>query len=183
MLNISVDMDGVIVDIVSSLARELGFRYEDVTAYNFSTVPGDVAPKVFERIASPGFFRDLDPYPKAIDFVKRLMGHPGIMRPWFISVPAKSNPGSYMDKISWIARYVPDMIGSTVLLQDKSITNVDAIVDDYPPNLAASSAGLKILFAQPWNQNCTDYVRTDDYDEIYEMIHERARMADGWLNP
>jgi len=168
-VNIGLDMDGVIVDFMMPICHHFKLLKKDCTTYKLENLLPNTAKEVIEYYTSEGYFKNLKPYPGALDFLKRIQRLKNI-RVWYISKPSKHAPITWSDKIEWINEYTPNLLETTILTQDKSIIAVDIFVDDDPKNLKVNCANHKFLFDQYWNKEDKKYDRVKNYRELYEKI-------------
>ena len=169
IINIGLDMDGVIVDFMAPIYRHFKILKKDCTTYKLEKLFPDKAKEITEYYTKKGYFRNLVPYPGALSFIKKLQ-RLNNTRVWFVSKPSKHSAYTWSDKIEWIMEYTPSLLMTTILTQDKSGAAVDVLVDDDPENLRISPAKHKILFNQYWNKKDKEYDRVKNYRELYEKI-------------
>lgn len=168
-INIGLDMDGVIVDFMAPICRHFNISKKDCTTYKLENLFPKQAEAVIAYYTKKGYFKNLKPYPGALDFIKKLQKLKNVTV-WYVSKPSRHNAYTWSDKIEWINEYTPDLLQTTILTQDKSIIAVDIFIDDDPDNLEFNCAEHKILFDQYWNKKDKTYSRVKNYIELYEKI-------------
>ena len=169
MLEIGLDMDGVIVDFISPLAKWMGIKSTQIISYKLEEMFPEKKDQIRSFYSQKGYFKNLDPYKGAISFIEKLQKLENI-RIWFVSKPTKFAPITWADKVEWILNHTPQLIQTTILTGDKSLIKVDVLIDDDPNNLTSSIAKYKFLFDQPWNQDDKTFKRFKDYKELYDQI-------------
>jgi len=172
-LDVGLDMDGVIVDFMAPICRHFKIEKKDCTTYKFEELFPDRSKEAIAYYAKKGYFRNLNPYPGALDFIKKLQRLKNV-RVWFVSKPSKHSAYTWSDKVEWINEHTPDLLETTILTQDKSLIAVDVFIDDDPENLEINCAKHKFLFDQYWNKNETRFSRVKSYRELYEKIKQIA---------
>lgn len=123
------DMDGVIVDFESGIAKlsnETKEKYKD----NLDEVPG--------------IFSLMDPIPGAIEAVHLLAKHYDV---YILSTSPWNNPTSASDKIEWIKKYLSSIFHKRVILtHHKELVTGDYLIDDNFKNGAREFQGEWIHF-------------------------------------
>lgn len=174
MVEIGLDMDGVLVDFMAPICLWLGIKQEEITLYRLEDLYPDKEKEIKNFYGQKGYFKKLDAYPGALKFLKELRKLPGV-RVWFVSKPAKFSAASWSDKFEWIMENTPEMIHTTILATDKSIVSLDVFVEDDPSNLTSNGAKHKFLFDRPWNRDDKVFERVKDYDELLKKIKEAIK--------
>ncbi len=172
MLEIGLDMDGVIVDFIAPISEWLGVDPKDITSYKFEDIYPDDPGKASEirnYCSQKGYFKNLKPFPGALNFIEKLQKLQDV-RVWYVSKPVRSSPITWADKAEWILNHTPKLIETTILSGNKSIVAVNILIDDDPRNLTMSMAKYKILFDQPWNHDDETFDRVKDYEQLYAKI-------------
>jgi len=172
ILDIGLDMDGVIVNFLDPVCKWLGVKQTDMTSYKLEDMYPDDPDKVAQirnYYSQKGYFKNLKPFPGALEFIKKLQKLEN-SRIWYVSKPAIFSPITWADKVEWILNHTPKLIKTTILTGDKCRSAVDILVDDDPDNLTTSIAKYKILFDQPWNHDDTTFNRVKNYEELYSKI-------------
>lgn len=135
---IIVDLDSVVVDLMSKWLRTYNARWVDdltmdrITDWDTSKfVRPECGKRVFDILAEPGFYTDLDPIPAALEALEYLRGYAEI----HIATHAVNNIGIAHDKLTWLAKYMPAQVGNIFLGPDKAVLSGDVLIDDGPHNL------------------------------------------------
>ena len=84
MKRVYIDMDNVLVDFASGIAR-----LDDATRMEYAGRLDEV----------PGIFALMDPMPGAIDAVHRLVARYDV---YILSTAPWNNPSAWADKVSWV---------------------------------------------------------------------------------
>lgn len=136
-----VDMDGVTVDFVSGLQQVMeqrqipGFRRlapAECTKYMIQDLfTGETHEAAVQICQEPGFFRDLPPFPGAIDAVTQMAE---LYQVYLCTAPYHENPTCASDKLAWVKRHLGrDWCDRVVLAGgDKTLVRGDILIDDKP---------------------------------------------------
>ncbi len=110
-----LDMDGVLVDFDSGLAR----------------VPREVQLEYGEhRDRIPGVFSLMDPMPGALEAYTELCE---LYDVFVLSTAPWENPSAWIDKLLWVKRYLGDLCTKHLILTHrKDLNRGDILVDDRP---------------------------------------------------
>jgi 5'-nucleotidase len=110
-----LDMDGVLVDFESGLAR----------------VPPEILAEYGEhRDRIPGIFSLMDPMPGALAAYRELCG---LFDTFILSTAPWENPSAWIDKRLWAKRYLGDLCTKRLILTHrKDLNRGDFLVDDRP---------------------------------------------------
>ena len=123
------DMDGVLVDFESALARqdertlkEYEGRYDEI----------------------PGLFGQMLPMEGAIDAVHRLNEHYDC---YILSTAPWKNPSAWSDKVLWVTRYLDDVFHKRMIITHcKHLCKGDILIDDRGKNGTSEFEGEWIQF-------------------------------------
>lgn len=173
LARILVDMDGVLCNLIEKWFAAYNAEYNDrldpqglVTWGPHRYARGGRA--VYKYLAQPGFFRDLQPIPHAIDGMRRLMdwGHDVVI------VTAARN--GHKDKLDWIKEHLPFFsLDNVVFAHRKALVRGDVLFDDAPHNLEAfKEYGLPVAMAYRYNEN-VDAVRVPDWLHFLQLVQTR----------
>lgn len=106
---------------------------------------------VYSFLDQPGCFRDLEPYPDAIETIKLWMDNGVDVA--IASCPA-GRSGSAAEKIDWVREHLGSKI-PIILIKDKWRLSAGrgsyALIDDSPDQFLYWK-GLKIVMDRPWNR-------------------------------
>lgn len=64
-------------------------------------------------------------------------------------------------------------IQNLITIDNKSLLNLDIVVDDLPKNLNSS---LGILYEQPYNKHCTEYNMVNNWNDVWETVKLYAKL-------
>jgi 5'-nucleotidase len=139
-----IDMDGVLVDLVSAVylkyAHALGDDEFDVN-------------KIVDQDPDP--FYDAEPIEGAINAFKLLFNNPRF-EPYILSTAPWANTESLTAKRVWVEKYLGDIANKRLILTHrKDLMIGDYLIDDRPNNGAAEFKGVWIEFGSEqypdWN--------------------------------
>lgn len=110
-----IDMDGVLVDFESGLAR----------------VPEEIQRDYGEhRDRIPGVFSLMDPMPGALEAYAELCD---LFETFILSTAPWENPSAWTDKLLWAKRYLGDLCTKRLILTHrKDLNRGDFLIDDRP---------------------------------------------------
>lgn len=173
---IAIDMDGVIADVESQLVK----FYKDIYGITTSVdaIQGLSGAEAFpeDRIArkmvnAPGFFRNLDVMPGAVEAVAKLMETYEV----YIVSAATEFPLSLYEKHEWLKEHFPYIDWRhLVLCGDKSIINTDYMIDDHTKNLD-TFIGKPIMFHAHHNTLQSQYDRVHNWSEVLEYFEKEGQ--------
>jgi 5'(3')-deoxyribonucleotidase len=124
-----VDMDGVLVDFESALAK---------------TPPETLAKYGNRRDKIPGLFGMMDPMPGAIEAWNRLCAKYDVH---ILSTAPWDNPTAWHDKRVWVEKYLgPSAYKRLTLSHNKHLLRGDYLIDDRTANGAGEFEGELIQF-------------------------------------
>jgi 5'(3')-deoxyribonucleotidase len=158
-VRILVDMDGVLVDLVTPWLADYNRTYgddlshEDIGDYSFRGVPLRCSRRdLFALLARPGLFLEAPPFPGAIAAMRRLVddGHDVAV---VTSAPMQVAPDSARQKWLWCGEHLTDagIPHGFVVTEDKWLVRGDVLVDDAPAQLdrfPSRTIGVRY----PWNR-------------------------------
>lgn len=156
-MRILLDMDETIVDLMSQWLRFLKVRYDEPLVYqdikSFNIHEHCTVAKreeVYSALAHPGFFRQLNPFPGAIETINKWIteGHD-------VGIVTACQHG-HQDKMGWLEEYLPRFNRRNLIFaSQKHWVKGDVFVDDCPDNLIAYShsnpKASVICMDHPWN--------------------------------
>jgi 5'(3')-deoxyribonucleotidase len=126
-----VDMDNVLVDFKSALARLPGDRRRGYEGHL-----DDV----------PGIFALMTPMPRAVESFCELAG---LFDTYVLSTSPWENPSAWSDKLLWVKRHLGKAAYKRLIMTHHKNLNVgDFLVDDRKKNGADRFAGELILFGE-----------------------------------
>lgn len=114
----------------------------------------------------PGFFANIPPMPGSLAAMERLCHNHRV----YIASAATEFPNSFREKMDWIARYLPQIgVQRIVFCGEKSVLDVDCLIDDTPSHFANLS-GTPLLFDAPHNRKENRYSRVAGWNEVEAAI-------------
>jgi 5'-nucleotidase len=164
-MRILVDMDSIAVNLMAKWYRTYNEEWGDdlgverVLSWNVHEhVKPECGLKVYEIIERPGFFRDLEPIPGAVDGVTALVqdGHQVAF------ATSAAGADSARDKVAWVEEHFAHLkwgVRNIVLLHDKAEwLDADLLIDDRPDTIEAwvraGRRAMTILY--PYNRHVAD---------------------------
>ena len=122
-------MDNVLVDFASGIAR-----LDDHVKKDYEGRLDEV----------PGIFALMDPMTGAIEAVHRLAEKYDV---YILSTAPWNNPSAWADKVSWVSRYLDDVLHKRLILShQKDLLKGDYLIDDRDKHGADTFEGEWIQF-------------------------------------
>lgn len=170
-MTILVDIDNTITNFGEILLlannQSLGthYRYTDVTSYDWFD-------RTFENPWKPTeyqcFWNTVEVNPAAITVIERWVrqGHKVLL----VTASHFNDMLGYKIKQT-IKPFNPKLINecNIIIAQDKSIIRGDLMIDDCVDNLVNFN-GVRICYAQPWNEKYIDILRYNDWNKINSIV-------------
>lgn len=157
---IFVDLDGVVIDLITAWLARYNQAYDDnltkqkVTGWNLDRfVKPECGKDIYKYLDDPQLYHAAEPEPGALEYIPQLWALPGV-RVVFNTTAVRGTMGA---KLDWLQRYnlVPAGWGSRdyIEVSDKGLLHPGGwLVDDGVHNIEAYQGG-KVLFRQPWNDD------------------------------
>lgn len=153
-----IDMDSVIVDLMSEWYRRYNRDYQDdltverVVDWDAqSYVKRECGAKIYDYLHEPGLFLNLKPLPYAIEVLERLAKRFDIL-----VVTSSPSAVAYREKEEWVLRHLP-FVGrqNLIFAHRKDLIRGDLLFDDAPHNLQGFLATGRVAVAMdyPYNRN------------------------------
>jgi 5'(3')-deoxyribonucleotidase len=175
-LKIMLDMDGVLVDFMGGLHKNLGVDY-DPTGYPYPASKYDIfediiarsdgrykVSDIYDSCNAVKFWADLewDPMGKEIlQAAKDIVGVNNIV----VCTAPMTRPDAWAGKIAWLNKHTPELKKVIVMSAPKELLakKDHMLIDDKDRNCEAfcGAGGLAYLVPQPWN------ARRDIYNKNY----------------
>lgn len=188
-MRIAVDIDGCINNLVDRTLEIYNsetnkqIQASDIIAYNFyDCLPKEDADDIMQLFKRKDLWDSLTPANNAQEGLKAL-----IDRDHMIYLATATDPNNFVYKIEWLNRYFPFIDTNNVIrIMDKSLLNVDVMIDDCLDNL---KRGIyeKIIIDHFWNQGkSTDYAydihRAYNFKDVVNIIDEIEKRDKEWEN-
>jgi len=183
-MRLGIDLDGVVADFNAGWIRlhrdefDSGLRPEMVTTWDgLHELAGFADMDAFWRWARgnadrPSIFRHLDPYPDAIETLRRLDrdGHD-------IVIVTTKPRWARADTLRWLADHeLPT--AEVHMIFDKHRVACDVYLDDSPhvvPELVRRRPGALVCrFVRPWNAPVTGAVDVESWIDFHHFVTERS---------
>ena len=181
-MKIGIDFDGVINNLLDTWVEWLNKNYyepkvkvEDIKKWHFKQYfPELTEEDFFAPLFVSEFWDEVTIKPEAPEVVERLLaeGHQVyiVTSSHYKSLPFKL-PKCLFSKFPFLTEK------NVITVYDKSLINVDLLLDDAEHNLK-DFAGIRVLFDAPYNQYCTtmDY-RISSWKEFYILVSELSQSS------
>jgi len=193
MADLLLDMDGCVADFHGHLFALYAARYGVVYLPDtfkehdlVKTVGWPVYRMMVEIFNEPEFFREIPPYPGAVEIVNRLLddGHTIEIctSPTSVRMPdgtKRINPHCLNGKMDWVARHMPRLSKCVTVTKTKRRVRGDALADDSGHNILpwceAHPSGTGLVVERPWNESLqlpanARRVRLEDLPEVLRTL-------------
>jgi len=178
-MKIFLDMDGVIVNLVSSLLKKYNKDYHD------SVKPEDIKSfgihkyvkinrAIYNYFKLPGMFgEELEPFENAISVIKMIAEE--YPQTYILTTPHDSSETCERDKKNWVRKHLPFFNTKNIIFSHhKHLLSKpgDIILEDKPLDLKRwkDNGGISICYNQPWNQEATCTHRVKNWYEFYHLL-------------
>jgi 5'(3')-deoxyribonucleotidase len=159
MKTLLIDMDSVIVDLMSEWFRRYNQDYDDDLSVervlcwqSEKYVKPECGEKIYEYLDQPDLFRNLQPLPNALEVLERLH------REYDILIVTSSRTLAFTEKEEWVERHLP-FIGkhNLIFAHRKDMICGDVLFDDAPHNLLAflQTGRTAVAMDYPYNRDVT----------------------------
>jgi 5'-nucleotidase len=163
-LVVLVDMDGVLVNFTDGWLKEWNTVNSDRPIAQDIPWTHFYAEEAFKHLGiaenseiealmhRPGFFRDLEPMPGAIDSIKQMVAC-GI--DVFICTAPLTNSNCFSEKAEWVEHYLgKEWLRKLIVTKDKTVIHGHYLIDDKPEisGLYEEPSWEHVLYDQLYNQ-------------------------------
>lgn len=173
-----IDMDSVIVDLMSEWHKRYNQDYEDNLSVerlaSWQTeqfVKPECGLKVYDYLDQPGLFLGLKPLPGAVEVLERLS------RVHDVVLATSSRTFAYSEKEQWVAQHLPFVgVRNLIFAHRKELIVGDLLFDDAPHNLLAFQATGRLAVAMdyPYNRDL-QLPRVASWLEFEAFVEEWSR--------
>lgn len=154
-----VDLDSIVFDIMGAWLAEANRRFgdrltvADITSWSWHELSKG-GHEIYKILEEPGFFRNLRPYPGAVEGVREINSRHRLK-----IVTAADHVPSYSEKAASVRQHLPFLTKrQLVVMHDKHEIHADYIVDDAPHNAEAYKEAhpnaTTIAIGYPYNVGC-----------------------------
>lgn len=187
-MKIALDFDNTlfqtverVIDVYNS-RNSTNIEFSQVTEYNlYECFPVDVADKLIALFTDREVYDMLRPYREATNAIKTLatIGHE-------LFVATSTDARNLVWKEQLLQRYFPCIPNENLIrIHNKSLLNVDVLVDDNLDMLTKTLVADRVCFSQLWNNNPSkDFVynirRFSDWGEINDIICNIEKENKEW---
>lgn len=175
-IKLGIDIDSVIADILPPWINFYNTEYGDnlcidqITEWSINkfTKP-ECGLKIFEYLERPDFYEHVKPIEGAIEGIELLREYG--FKIYYVSACV---PNTMDQKVRWMQKYIKSFDWKQLCFSyDKSIIDVDALIDDGPHNLDASPGYIStIRFDQPYNTRTAANAHAKDWSNMVETVKE-----------
>jgi 5'(3')-deoxyribonucleotidase/uncharacterized protein with PQ loop repeat len=170
---ISLDMDGVMADTLPKYLRTYNQAFGDHLALADlqgraleEAVPVERAAAARALLCAPGFFRDVEVMEGCQEVVRELAERYEVL----VASAAMDVPTSFDDKYAWLREHFPFIPPSHIVFcGDKSVLDVDYMIDDEPRHFARFR-GTPVLFSAPPNAGESRYARVASWADVRRLL-------------
>lgn len=187
MLKIALDFDETLFPTMEKVLEIYNRRHNtnvglsNITEYNlYENFSAGVADELLDLFIDKNVYENLQPYKGAARTIKTL-----IECGYEIYVATSTDVRNLEWKEQLLQKHFPFIPkGNLIRINNKSLLNVDILIDDKIDNLKSIFAD-RICFNQPWNQDTdTDYAynvyRVHHWGEIINVVNEIERRNKEW---
>ena len=170
-ITVALDLDGVIWDLVRpwievyNILYDDNVTYDDIIEYDISKsltkAPRDDVCKI---LGINGFWNLVEPFNNSIEYLSKLNEEYNLV------IATKSDHRTLSIKLKRFFNLFPFMeYDQIICIHDKSLLNVDWLIDDCLDNLK-SGIFNKIVLDAPYNRCDNELLRAKDLKEVYNII-------------
>jgi len=176
MKKIGIDLDSTLNNLTDVWVDLYNKDYNDNLKYfltwdSHNDVKPECGRKIYDYLLKPQLFFDLDINPNAQEIVNFLSKH------YKLYIITAYIPSSCVDKVNWVRKYLPELENDIVFINDKSILELDYLIDDGPHNLKTFK-GTGIVYDRQYNKYLGDkYPRVNNWKDV-EMFFTNELIKD-----
>jgi len=184
MVNITLDLDGVLANLIKSTCNELNINYPKNTTLEYAWIleeskrlgfSMDMCEKIWQE---QDFWANLELYPWSLELVDMVYKiDPNFL---FVSKPVKS-PFSYSGKAIWVQKHFPQFADRLILLNASKavLANYpwDVLIDDCPQNLNEWRLAGGSVFE--WKESTDGYDVSDKIKELKKFLFSKSILNIG----
>lgn len=187
MLKIAIDFDETLFPTLDRVVEIYNKRHNSnievsqITTYNLhDSLPYDIADELLNIFVEKDAYDNLQPYKGAARAVKILVEH-GCE----IYIATSTDVRNMEWKEELMQKHFPFIPKKNLIrIHDKSLLNVDVMIDDKMENLVSTFAD-RVCFDQPWNRSSSkdfsySIYRIHHWGEINNIINEIERKNKEW---
>lgn len=187
MLRIAIDFDSTLFPTMDRVLEIYNKRHgtnielSQITAYDLhDSLPYDIAEELLSIFVEKDAYDNLQPYKGAVRAVKTLVEHGCEI--YVATSTDVRNMGWKEDLLQKHFPFIPK--NNLVRIYDKSLLNIDVMIDDKMDNLVRTFAD-RVCFDQPWNRSSSkdfayDIYRVQHWGEINNIINNIERKNKEW---
>ncbi|MGL5977950.1 MAG: 5' nucleotidase, NT5C type [Erysipelotrichaceae bacterium] len=169
------DMDDVITNFLGSVVdiynMRKGTQYtiHEVRSWDLN---GPFDADIFDIFREEGFFLQLEEKNNATGVLKSLIDS---SRYDVYIITACNTATELMEKVQWMEKVLPSFNQSRIIAcKEKHIIRGDMIIDDKVENLEACAPFMEcILYDMPHNQDCEQFTRIHNLNQLLPILEER----------
>jgi len=174
---IAVDVDGILNDLMEKMIEFFNQKYNKnytidmISEYDLSKVFLEDWKLMTNLFLERTLWDSLKPTEHSQNSIKEL-----INKGYEVYLITATNPINFPWKVEWIKIYFPEISTKNIICAcDKSIFNVDFMIDDCLDNLIGNRLCERIVLDKPWNRNINDDIycihRAMNWKEIVDLIN------------
>ena len=186
---ICVDIDGVLNNLMEktlelyNTRNNKNIQISDIKTYDFyECLPQEDARGIIELFKNKELWDSLTPMPGSQNALKQLMnnGHQ-------IYLATATDIINFEWKCNWVTNFYPFIPTDNIIrIMNKSLLNVDVLIDDCLDNLITNYA-YRVCIDHPWNRSTSkDYAynikRAHNWNDIVNIIKNIEREIKKWEN-
>lgn len=174
-MRILIDVDGVLALLHEKCQRvwleETGNVFTPDMQTHFKFADNNHFGQFFDEcLDRPGFMRDLEVAPGAVDFVTMI--HNLGLEIWIVTAVRDC---AQIDRTAWVREHFPFIPWSRIICTfKKEAIEGEIILDDGVHNLEVGDRRLRLLWDQFHNQAEERFTRVTSWDEAFQAILELA---------